>query len=182
MAQVKLSAGGGSSSDSVDQTGTKVAEGYDAALSFVTFAYGPRKRRDFAKDNYFAVPREDYVTGNVTGMRVAKELMAYMERAQRAPAILPSIFRDVAVALAEDHQDGLGRRGAAVGFISVIESMLLGAARAFDHGKYCQRRITELEGYSAEYAQRQADEKVAFRARMVAGKRAKRAAREASNV
>ena len=135
------------------------------------------------QENAFDVPLEDYDHGWDTGRRAAAELLAAIKAAPRdgMPMFgwrLSDLLPDVEKAMAERKTgDTPGRRGAALGFLSVLDAAIQFAADNADMQAYVQRELDRAEVQRLQRSKREAAERVEFVARMQAARKAKRAAR-----
>lgn len=144
------------------------------ALSCITEKWTTEGR--YVGSTYFDVPAETYGAGNLTGLRIAAEFMREAETANPRRNDLFEVMKDAFGALGAPDA-AFGRRGAAVGFSSVIEEYVLAAARTFQHEKFIAQRIEWLVDYEREYAERVKAEKMEFARRMEIAKAAKARAR-----
>ena len=149
------------------------------SLSFVKVEYkGPRKQR---LTDWFAVPNEDYCTGNATGYRVAAEFMSWL---QTRPATYETgmIVREIMAAafavLAEPHTQGkTGRRGAAVTFLDSMAGFIQFAATHSNHQAYLAGQAQRSENWAKESAQREVERNRETGRRLAAARKAKREAK-----
>ena len=131
-------------------------------------------------DNAFDVPLEDYGHGWDTGRRAAAELLAVLKTNPNngEPAMglrLSDLLPDVAKALAERaHGDTPAHKGAALGFLSVLDAAIKFAAHNSDMQGYVQRELDRSEAYRLREVERKAAERVEFVQRMQAARKAKR--------
>lgn len=132
-------------------------------------------------DNAFDVPPENYDYGWDTGRRAAAELLAVLKTNPNngEPAMglrLSDFLPDVATALAErTHGDTPARKGAALGFLSVLDAAIKFAVHNADMQGYVQRELDRSESYRVREVERKAAERVEFVQRMQAARKAKRA-------
>jgi len=144
-------------------------------LPFITSTYTKRGR--LLTYNGFDVSAESYGDGWLKGMAAAAQLMDALKEG-REDFNLSVVIEDAVKASVEERCSAdSGRRGAADGFLSMIEAMLRGAAR--DHGSAWirQRREEEAQWQAEHEARRDAERRQrnrAFAARMQAAKQAKR--------
>lgn len=149
------------------------------SLSFVKVEYkGPRKQR---LTDWFAVPNEDYCTGNATGYRVAAEFMSWL---QTRPATYETgmIVREIMAAafavLAEPHTQGKTyRRGAAVTFLESMAGFIQFAATHSNHQAYLAGQAQRSENWAKESAQREVERNRETGRRLAAARKAKREAK-----
>ena len=152
-----------------------------SGLSFHTRHIGARGYA--IQENAFDVPLEDYDHGWDTGRRAAAELLAAIKAAPRdgMPMFgwrLSDLLPDVEKAMAERKTgDTPDRRGAALGFLSVLDAAIQFAAHNSDMQSYVQRELDRSESYRLREVERKAAERVEFVARMQAARKAKRAAK-----
>jgi hypothetical protein len=106
-------------------------------LSFVTQIHD--KHGEYISTCFFDVPQETYEAGWHTGMRIAAEFMAAMQKKTLKINAL-DVMREAARATEED-VNGVNRRGAAVGFLRMLEDMLLWSAITAPHKTYIADRI-----------------------------------------
>lgn len=100
-------------------------------LSCVTF--DATAGYEAADIDYFGVPAEDYGRGNLTGAKVAWELFrTAKETGEDFDCFLPVIDAAVNVKRSERIERDCGRLGAAVGFLSALEDVLIAAAQTVD--------------------------------------------------
>ena len=144
------------------------------ALSCIAETWTTRGR--YVGRTYFDVPAETYVAGNLTGLRIAAEFMQEAETANPDSSALFDVMKDAFGALGEP-DEAFGRRGAAVGFLRVIEQYVIAAARTMPHEQFIAQRIEWLVDYEREYAERVKAEKMEFARRMEIAKAAKARAR-----
>ena len=143
-------------------------------------------RGNLVMDNFFDVPAEDYGSGWDTGRRAAAELLAVIKAQPRngTPVmglLLANLLADVANALADRAAYGIpARRGAALGFLSVLDAAIQFAAHNADMQSYFQRELDRSEACRLHEVERKAAERVEFVARMQAARKAKREAQSAS--
>jgi hypothetical protein len=105
----------------------------------------PRGR--WLSDSFFDVPDEDHYAGQVTGARLARDLIRLIrearqdsERSLRLDAHLKwTVEEAAAVPL------GSGRRGAAIGFLSTMHGVLLGGVLHTMSDAYADARLFEAE-------------------------------------
>ena len=134
-------------------------------------------------DNAFDVPLEDYDHGWDTGRRAAAELLACIKARPRdgMPMFgcrLSDLLPDVEKAQAENATvDSPSRRGAALGFLSVLDAALQFAAHHADMQGFVRRELEEAENWRLNEVERKAAQRVEFVARMQAARKAKRAAK-----
>ena len=134
-------------------------------------------------ENAFDVPPEGYDYGWDTGRRAAAELLASIKAAPRdgMPMFgrrLSDLLPDVEKAMAERTTgDTPDRRGAALGFLSVLDAAIQFAAHNADMQSYVQRELDRSEARRLREVERKAAERVEFVARMQAARKAKREAR-----
>ena len=137
-------------------------------------------RGNALSDNAFDVPLEDYDHGWDTGRRAAAELLAVLKTNPNngEPAMglrLSDLLPDVAKALAERaHGDTPAHKGAALGFLSVLDAAIKFAVHNSDMQGYVQRELDRSEAYRLREVERKAAERVEFVQRMQAARRAKR--------
>ena len=134
-------------------------------------------------DNAFDVPPESYDYGWDTGRRAAAELLASVKAhprdgmpmfGRRLSDLLPDVEKAMAERTTGDTPD---RRGAALGFLSVLDAAIQFAAHNSDMQSYVQRELDRSESYRLREVERKAAERVEFVARMQAARKAKRAAK-----
>lgn len=134
-------------------------------------------------DNFFDVPAEDYGSGWDTGRRAAAELLAVIKAqprngepmfGRRLSDLLPDVGKALADCATGNDPD---RKGAALGFLSVLDAAIKFAVQNADMQAYVQRELDRSEGWRLQAAERKAAERVEFVARMQAGRKAKRAAK-----
>lgn len=120
-------------------------------LPFITDLYTPRGR--YIETNWFDVPDQTYREGWSTGMEAAAQLLDAM-RANRTRDfdVLP-VLEAAAQALIESRgglfEDKPCRRGAAAGFLRMIEASLRYAADSADLGDWVRAQREEYERMSA---------------------------------
>ena len=137
-------------------------------------------------DNAFDVPPESYDYGWDTGRRAAAELLASVKAHPRdgMPMFgrrLSDLLPDVEKAMAERKTgDTPGRRGAALGFLSVLDAAIQFAAHNADMQGYVQRELDRSEACRLREVERKAAERVEFVQRMQAARKAKRKAQSTS--
>jgi len=160
---------------------TKRVPGLLSATHEVTTA------RSYASSvNAFDVPLESYDYGWDTGRRAAAELLAVLKTNPNngEPAMglrLSDLLPDVAKALAERaHGDTPARKGAALGFLSVLDAAIKFAVHNSDMQGYVQRELDRSEAYRLREVERKAAERVEFVQRMQAARKAKREAQSTS--
>ena len=130
--------------------------------------------------NAFDVPLERYDYGWDTGRRAAAELLAVLKTNPNngEPAMglrLSDLLPDVAKALAErTHGDTPARKGAALGFLSVLDAAIKFAVHNADMQGYVQRELDRSESYRVREVERKAAERVEFVQRMQAARKTKR--------
>ena len=140
-------------------------------------------RGNALSDNAFDVPLEDYDHGWDTGRRAAAELLACIKARPRdgMPMFgcrLSDLLPDVEKAQAENATvDSPSRRGAALGFLSVLDAALQFAAHHADMQGFVRRELEEAENWRLKEVERKAAQRVEFVARMQAARKAKRAAK-----
>lgn len=125
--------------------------------------------------NYFDVPAQSYGDGWSTGMEAAAQFMdALRDNPRRDFALW--VLEEVAKAAGEESEES--RRGAAVGFLRMIEAMLRAAARDYDGGRWIRERREEHDLCRAALQEKEremnAERAADFIARMKAAKQAKR--------
>ena len=134
-------------------------------------------------ESAFDVPLEDYDHGWDTGRRAAAELLACIKARPRdgMPMFgcrLSDLLPDVEKAQAEHATgDSPSRRGAALGFLSVLDAALQFAAHHADMQGFVRRELEEAENWRLKEVERKAAQRVEFVARMQAARKAKRAAK-----
>ena len=139
-------------------------------------------RGNLVMDNFFDVPVEDYGSGWDTGRRAAAELFAFIKAPshsgeQACGLQLVDLLPDVANALADRAAYGLpSRRGAALGFLSVLDAAIKFAVQNADMQAYVQRELDRAEVWRLKDAEREATKRTEFVARMQAARKAKREA------
>jgi hypothetical protein len=106
-------------------------------LSFITQIHD--KHGEYISTCFFDVPHETYEAGWHTGMRVAAEFMAAMQKKTLKINVLNVI--QAAARAAEEDANGVNRCGAAVGFLRMLEDMLLWSANTAPHKTYIADRI-----------------------------------------
>lgn len=150
-------------------------------LSFVKVEH--RGKRNQRLTHWFAVPDEDYCTGNATGYRVTAELMAWVQ-SRPSNYATGMIVREVMAAafavLAEPctpHKPD--RRGCAVSFLDAMAAFLMFAAQRSNHQAYLAGKAQRSEDWARESAQMDAERNRQTGQRLAAARRAKRAARMA---
>lgn len=132
-----------------------------------------KSRGQVVECDLFNVPLdEDYGAGNLTGMRLAAEFMQAIKCASpglpRFDAL--GVITDACVALGED---GNPRRGAAVGFLRMLESFLMFAATRCDHQGHVARAVERHLEFDRKQAADIKQEKLDFVRRMEIAKAAK---------
>lgn len=165
-------------------TGTTTQNTHDhTSLSFVKVEYkGPRKQR---LTDWFAVPAETYVAGNITGYKIAGEFMAWLKN-QPSNYATGLCVRDVMEAafeaLEEPSQfDKPDRRGCAVTFLDAMTAFLMFAATHCDHQAYLAGRVQRSADWARESAQMEAERNRETGRRLAAARKAKREARMAGS-
>ncbi len=141
-----------------------------SAQPFTGNPYGPDgKWRDCA---YFDFPVEEYAEGNLTGMKAFVQFMAALERREALPT---SEIIVAAVAARAESGKVPSRRGAAVGFLSLlVDCLTLTAMTRDDYKHIAAQRIERLQAYMASEKTRQAAGHV-FAQRMRAARQAEAA-------
>ena len=143
-------------------------------------------RGNALSDNAFDVPLEDYDHGWDTGRRAAAELLASIKGKPHdgTPMFgcrLADLLQDVEKAQAERTTgDSPSRRGAALGFLSVLDAAIQFAAHNADMQGYVQRELDRSEACRLREVERKAAERVEFVQRMQTARKAKREARSTS--
>ena len=154
------------------------------AISCITVERTARGR--YVRAEHFDVPAEEYFEGNMTGHRLASEFLAAIKAG--TPGFDPlQVIEDACKALGERDDGGTAgearksRRGAAVGFLRPLESLLVMVARAGMHERYIDQMIKRTAEWRREQAKAEKDEKSNFARRMEIAKAAKAQARRAIN-
>ena len=127
--------------------------------------------------NYFDVPSEDYLEGRKTGYRCGAELLAAYERGY-GPLINLMPIIEAAVDATKGSTSRESRRGAACGFLNVIEEAVKFLAKHGQYANWLTRKIDFEESITASIAKREAQEKAAFVERMRQARAAKRVSRK----
>lgn len=157
---------------------TMMADGQrkeQGALSFTTHTLTARGRITASSD--FDVPEEDYSAGQITGYRCAAELLEAMQRNYGPVIPLAWILREAGLAGLEACSRP-SRRGAAVGFLSVVGDALRFMANNAEVKAYMASKIQNAEKHDAWNRAQATKDKAAFVERMRKGREAKQAARE----
>ena len=137
-------------------------------------------------DNFFDVPAEDYCTGWDTGRRAAAELLASVKAqprdgmpmfGRRLRDLLPDVEKALADCATGNTPD---RKGAALGFLSVLDAAINFAVHNADMQAYVQRELDRSEVRRLQSIECEAAERVEFVARMQAARKAKRDAKAAT--
>lgn len=154
-------------------------------LPFITDLYTPRGRH--VDRNWFDVPNQTYGEGWITGMEAAAQLLDAL-RANRSSGfdVLP-VLEAAAQVLTESRDsvtdDRPCRRGAAVGFLRMIEASLRYAADSADVGAWIRAQREEHERMATVIAERRRVERMmrgrAFAERMRTARAARRRLRDA---
>lgn len=144
-------------------------------LPFITSTYTKRGR--LLTYNGFDVSAASYDDGWLKGMETAAQLMDALKEGREDFNLSVVIEDAVKASIEERGSVHSGRRGAADGFLSMIEAMLRGAARDYG-GAWIRKHRDEQAQWLAEHearreAQRQERNRT-FAARMKAAKQAKR--------
>lgn len=153
------------------------------ALSCITVEKTARGR--YVGSEHFDVPAEEYGDGNMTGYRLAAEFLAAVKTG--TPGFDPlQVIEDACKALGERDGGTAGearksRRGAAVGFLRPLESLLVMVARAGMHERYIEQLIERGAEWRRKQTTAEKDEKSNFARRMEIAKAAKAQARRAIN-
>ena len=122
-------------------------------------------RGNALSDNAFDVPLEDYDHGWDTGRRAAAELLASIKGKPHdgTPMFgcrLADLLQDVEKAQAERTTgDSPSRRGAALGFLSVLDAAIQFAAHNADMQGYVQRELDRSEACRLREVERKAAER-----------------------
>lgn len=126
--------------------------------------------------NYFAVPNENYTDGDVTAIKLFREILTRMkadpERTSRNHLYPAVIFQDMAKAMDEKF-DG-SRSGAATSFAWLLSDAVLFLARTGNFEVWLDAKLAEAEHYAVYDSTRRKKEGEAFTERMKAAREAKR--------
>ena len=117
-------------------------------VSFVTID-GDSDEHELKGLDFFDVPFESYSEGNYTGMKACFEVLKEAASDDKFDG-LPSILEEALKVLDEkyDTEDGvrmLGKRGAAVGFVSALEDIFIQAASELDFSKLAKMKLSYYE-------------------------------------
>ena len=134
-------------------------------------------------NNFFDVPGEDYVRGWDAGRRAAAELFAVIKAQprsgeQKCGLRLCDLLPDVEKAMADCATGNRpSRKGAALGFLSVLDAAIKFTVHNADMQGFVQRELARSQAWRLEDAEREAAKRVAFVARMQGARKAKRTAK-----
>jgi hypothetical protein len=132
--------------------------------------------------NYFAVPNENYADGEVTAIKLFREILEKMKadpsRTSRNHLNPAGIFQDMAKAMDEKF-DG-SRRGAGTAFAWLLSEAVLFLARKGNFEVWLDAKLAEAESYAIRDSIRRKKEGAAFTERMKAAREAKRKASAAT--
>jgi len=120
-------------------------------LPFITDLYTPRGRH--VDRNWFDVPDQTYGEGWITGMEAAAQLLDALRANRNSGFDVLPVLEAAAQALIESRgglfEDKPCRRGAAAGFLRMIEASLRYAADSADLGDWVRAQREEYERMSA---------------------------------
>lgn len=145
-------------------------------LSCISFK--KTKRGRYVGFSYFDVPAESYGDGCLTGVRLASELMDHIKSGEQGFDML-SVIEGAVEALDPAHIEH-SRRGAAVGFLRMIEKVLFACARAGIHEAFIEREISQVLDVRRKLEQDAAIARAEFVSRMKSAKAEKKRARQAA--
>lgn len=132
--------------------------------------------------NYFAVPNEDYADGEVTAIKLFREILTRMkadpDRTSRNHLSPAGIFQDMAKAMDEKFEGS--RRGAAMSFAWLLSDAVLFLARTGNFEVCLDAKLADAESYAVRESIRKKKDRAAFTERMKAAREAKRQALHSS--
>lgn len=133
---------------------------------------------------FFAVPNENADDGQVTGIKVFRELLdaikADVDGLSAVNRFIYPTLLDMAGALTESEENS--RSGAARTVLSMLGEAVSFMAKNANFEDWLDAKLIEAEEMKLFFAEREAKEKAEFIARMTAGKAAKRITRDAAIV
>lgn len=151
-------------------------------LSFITITYS-RRGKPLSTD-FFDVPEQTYGDGWSTGMEVAAQLMDALRKARGGFDVLSVIeaAAESAAAGRGHDPDALDRRGAAVGFLRMIEAVLWEASKSTDFGAWIREERDAHDRRQSEFLEQQRLRRQARGREFTERMRAAKAARRASGI
>lgn len=147
-------------------------------LPFITDLQTPRGRH--IERNYFDVPDQTYGDGWSTGMEAAAQFVDALRDEGESRFDPLMVLEAVAQVLVETHggaYDRPSRRGAAAGFLRMIEASLRWAAKSADLGDWIRAQREAYERSHAELVERERVERLARAREFVERMRTAKAAR-----
>ena len=133
--------------------------------------YEPGKGR--TPSNHFAVPKEDFTTGMVTGTKLFREMLEAMQTSGDSHSCHVQLLIDEMGAAFKEKMGSKNKRGAATTMSWLMADALLYFAQNANFKPWLDRKLAEAEKSKAWWDERDAKRKAEFVARMKAGKAAK---------